>query len=421
VAHLSPLLRQATPIVVAEASGLQLLGDDGREFMDFTAGIGVTSTGHCHPHVVKAIQDQSAKLLHGQYVTVKHQPLLELCKRLGAVLPDGLDALFFANSGSEAIESAIRLARQATKRPTILAFQGAFHGRTMGAASITSSSPRFVHGSSPLMGGTHISPFPDARRWGCTPESATNFALQEFDHCLKTVTAPDEVAAVFVEPVLGEGGCVPATVGFLEGLRERANEHGFLIVFDEVQTGFGRTGRFWAHQHYDVAPDILVAAKGMTSGLPLSVMAAPTALMNLGHNGSQGGTYSANVVSCAAAIATLDVIESENLVANAFERGEELASGLRDVAASNEVIEDVRGLGLMIGCEIARRGRADAHLAEAIQASALRQGLILQRGGPYRNVIRCLPALTVTNREILTAVDIFRSAASESTQRLRDS
>ncbi|GAC67435.1 hypothetical protein GS4_08_00190 [Gordonia soli NBRC 108243] len=238
------------------------------------------------------------------------------------------------------------------------------------------------------------------------------FALADFDHSLRTVTSPDQVAAVFVEPILGEGGCVPAPAGFLAGLRDRADAHGFLLVFDEVQTGFGRTGRFWAHQHDEVRPDVLVAAKGMTGGLPLSVMAASDELMRQGHQGSQGGTFNGNVLACAAAIATLEVIESEQLVQNADRRGVQLMDGLQQIAASRDGFSDVRGRGLMVGCELTLDDHPDPARAAAIQQNCLDSGLMVQRGGPARNVLRLLPALTVSADEVDTALDIIDDAAA---------
>ncbi|MBX7550334.1 aminotransferase class III-fold pyridoxal phosphate-dependent enzyme [Streptomyces sp. NPDC004232] len=416
MARLSPVLKQATPVTVSHARGLDVYGEDGQRYLDFTAGIGVTSTGHCHPAVVSAIARQAGKLIHGQYVTVRHRPLLDLCERLGQVLPAPLQSLFFANSGSEAMESALRLARQATGRPNVIVFHGGFHGRTVGAASLTTSSPRFRTGYAPLMSGVHIAPFPAAYRYGWSEEVATRFALQELDFLLATVTAPEDTAALIVEPVLGEGGFVPANTAFLHGLRERADRHGFLLVMDEVQTGFGRTGRFWGHQHFGVEPDILVAAKGMTSGLPLSVMATSEKLMLAAPAGSQGGTYGGNAVACAAALATLDVIDQEELVANAARQGRTLAEGLARIAADHGVTGDVRGLGLMLGWEFSdAQGRPDSARALRVQQEAISQGLLLQIGGPLRNVLRLLPALTVSDDQVDEALRALSRAVLAAT------
>ncbi|HEX2299119.1 MAG TPA: aminotransferase class III-fold pyridoxal phosphate-dependent enzyme, partial [Pseudonocardiaceae bacterium] len=299
MAQLSPVLKQATPVLAARGEGVYLYDADDRRYLDFTAGIGVTSTGHCHPRVVEAAQRQVGTLIHGQYTTVLHQPLLDLTQRLGEVLPAELDSLFYVNSGSEAIEAALRLARQATGRQNAVAFSGAFHGRTMGAAALTTSGAKIRAGIGPLMPGVAVAPFPYAFRLGMSEEQAVGYALCELDYLLATTSPAADTAAFFIEPVLGEGGYVPTPPAFLSGLRARADRHGFLLILDEVQTGVGRTGRFWGHEHFGVTPDILITAKGLASGFPLSGIAAPEALMRKAWPGSQGGTYGGNAVACA--------------------------------------------------------------------------------------------------------------------------
>lgn len=417
MAQLSPVLKQATPVVAARGEGALLFDKDGRRYLDFTAGIGVTSTGHCHPAVVEAVRQQVGKLIHGQYTTVLHEPMLQLVDRLGDVLPTGLDSVFFANSGSEAIEAAMRLARQATGRPNIVVFHGSFHGRTVGAASLTTSGNRFRAGFSPLMGGVVVSPFPTAFRYGWSEDEATRFCLQELDYVLATLSAPADTAAFFVEPMLGEGGYVPATRRFMEGLRQRADEHGIVLVVDEVQTGFGRTGKYWGHEHFDVMPDITVLAKGLASGFPLSAIAAPLSLMGRAWPGSQGGTYGANAVSCAAAVATLDVIEREGLVTNADARGKQLRQGLEEVASGHSVIGEVRGMGLMQACEfVAQDGSADPAMAEAARLGAAERGLLLLPCGALGNAVRFIPALVVDETLVNEAVEVWRTAVEAAEQ-----
>lgn len=411
MANLSPLLKQATPVVAARGEGVYLYDEDDRRYLDFTAGIGVTSTGHCHPRVVAAAQEQVATLIHAQYTTVMHRPLLTLTERLGEVLPERLDSAFFSNSGSEAVEAALRLARHATGRPNIVVFHGSFHGRTVGAASMTTSGTKFRAGFSPIMGGVAVSPFPTAYRYGWDEQTATDFALRELDYLLATVTAPAETAAFIVEPVLGEGGYVPANTAFMEGLRERADRHGILLVVDEVQTGWGRTGRFWGHDHFGVQPDILITAKGLASGFPLSAIAAPADLMAKAWPGSQGGTYGGNAVACAAAIATLDVIRDEGLVENARVVGAALADGLEKVAANTAGIGDVRGLGLMLGSEfVTADGQPDPGTAQRAQQKAAELGLLLLTCGPFGNVVRMIPALVVTKEQVEDALGIWAAA-----------
>jgi 4-aminobutyrate aminotransferase len=411
MAHLSPLLKQATPVLVERGEGVYLYDEEGRRYLDFTAGIGVTSTGHCHPRVVAAAQEQVARLIHGQYTTVMHRPLLTLAERLGEVLPEGLDSVFFSNSGSEAVEAALRLARHATGRPNIVVFHGSFHGRTVGAASMTTSGTKFRAGFAPLMGGVAVAPFPTAHRYGWDETTATEFALRELDYVLATMSAPAETAAFLVEPVLGEGGYVPANSAFMSGLRERADRHGILLVVDEVQTGWGRTGRFWGHDHFGVTPDILITAKGLASGFPLSGIAASAELMAKAWPGSQGGTYGGNAVACAAALATLDVIRDEGLVENARDVGAVLEAGLAKVAAGHDVITDVRGLGLMLACEFQTAdGEPDAATAGRAQQAAADQGLLLLTCGPFGNVVRMIPPLVVTAPQVEDAVRMWAAA-----------
>jgi 4-aminobutyrate aminotransferase len=412
MARLSPALKQATPVQVARGEGVHVYDVDGRRYLDFTAGIGVTSTGHCHPRVVAAAQDQVATLIHGQYTTVMHQPLLRLAERLGDVLPTGLDSVFFMNSGSEAVEAAVRLARHATGRPLVVAFDGGFHGRTMGAAALTTSGAKIRAGMGPLMGGVAFAPFPYAFRYGWSEEEAVAFCLRELDRLLITAAPAADVAAFVIEPVLGEGGYVPTPPAFLAGLRERADAHGILLIADEVQTGFGRTGKFWGHQHTPgVTPDILITAKGLASGFPLSGIAASAELMAKAWPGSQGGTYGGNAVACAAALATLDVIEEEGLVANAAEQGLRLRDGLQKVAADQPAIADVRGLGLMVGNEFCTAdGAPDAAAATRAHAAAAEKGLLLLTCGPHGNVVRMIPPLVVTAQQVDEAVAIWAEA-----------
>lgn len=412
-AQLSDVLKQATGVLAARGEGVLLYDEDDRRYLDFTAGIGVTSTGHCHPRVVEAAQRQVGTLIHAQYTTVMHRPLLTLVERMGEVLPDGLDRMFFANSGSEAIEAALRLSRQATGRPNVVVFHGGFHGRTVAAASMTTSGTKFRSGFAPLMAGVHVSPFPDPTHFGWPVEQATDFALAQLDYVLQTLTTPADTAAFFVEPVLGEGGYVPANDRFFAGLRERADKYGILLVVDEVQTGFGRTGKFWGGEHFDAKPDIIVTAKGLASGFPLSGIAASAELMAKAWTGSQGGTYGANAVACAAAIATLDVIRDENLVENSAQRGAQLKQALQLVADKHDAITDVRGLGLMIGNEFRDAdGKPDPTTAAAVQQEAARRGLLLLTCGAWGQVVRFIPALVVSSDQVDEAAGIWADAVA---------
>jgi 4-aminobutyrate aminotransferase len=408
---LSPLLTTATPVLVDHALGSYVYDADGRSWLDFTTGIGVTSTGHCHPDVVRAAQEQVGKLIHGQYTTVRHNPILDLTERLGDFLPSGLDSVFYANSGSEAVEAAIRLARMATGRPNIITFQGGFHGRTVAAASLTTAGTKFRSGFAPLMPGVFTAPFPYAFRYGWDEETTIDFALRELDYLLATTSAVADTAAFIIEPVLGDGGYLPAPVRFLQGLRERADRHGITLILDEVQTGVGRTGTFWGHDPAGITPDVLITAKGLASGFPLSAIAAPEALMRKAWPGSQGGTYGGNAVSCAAALATLNVVERDGLVENSARQGGYLIGALRAIAQDTKTVADVRGRGLMVGCEfVDPDGTPRPDLATSAQQAAIDEGLLLLTCGTRGNVVRFIPPLIVTSEQIDEGVEAWRRA-----------
>jgi len=410
---LSPLLKQATPVVVDHALGSWIHGTDGQSYLDFTTGIGVTSTGHCHPRVVEAAREQVGKIIHAQYTTVMHQPLLRLTEKLGEVLPPGLDSVFYATSGSEAVEAAVRLARMATGRPNIVVFQGGFHGRTVAAASLTTAGTRFSAGFAPLMAGVHMAPFPYAYRYGWDEETAVAFSLKELEYLLQTRTAPADTAAFLIEPALGDGGYLPTPPAFLEGLRTLAATHGILLILDEVQAGVGRTGKFWGHQHSTATPDILITAKGLASGFPISAIAAPLDIMAKAWPGSQGGTYGGNAVAAAAGVATLEVVEEEGLVENARARGEELQAGLKQIQRRFPAIGDVRGLGLMQGIEFTKEdGSPDAGTAAEVQKATTQHGLLTLTCGPDGNVVRLIPALVVTREEIAMGLERFEAAVA---------
>ncbi|MDQ0821390.1 4-aminobutyrate aminotransferase [Arthrobacter sp. V4I6] len=411
MATLSPILKQATPVIVDHALGSWIYATDGKKYLDFTTGIGVTSTGHCHPDVVAAAREQVGKIVHAQYTTVMHKPLLELTERLGDFLPSGLDSVFYATSGSEAVEASIRLARMATGRPNIISFHGGFHGRTVGAASLTTAGTKFRSGFSPLMGGVHIAPFPHAYRYGWDEETAVAFALKELDQLLASISSPADTAGFIIEPVLGDGGYIPTPVAFLQGLRERANKHGIVLIIDEVQAGVGRTGKFWGHDWAGITPDIVITAKGLASGFPISAIAASTELMSKAWPGSQGGTYGGNAIAAAAGVATLGVIERENLVTNALVRGDELRAGLENLKGDFASIGDVRGRGLMQSVEFtAADGTPDAATALSVQQEAVKEELLLLTCGPHGNVIRIIPALNVTSDEIQAGLARFTQA-----------
>lgn len=409
--NISPLIKPFTGIDVRSGSGAYLHGADGQSYLDFTSGIGVTSTGHCHPKVVAAVQEQAANLLHGQYTTVRHPLLQKLSDSLAARIPDPIDTFFYVSAGTEAVEAAVRLARHATGRANVIAFAGGFHGRTTGSLSLTSSKSALSAGLQPLMSGVVTAPFPYAYRYGWGEKETSEFCLSELRHLLETQTAPQETAAMIVEPVLGEGGYVPVPDGFLEGVGEICDEHEILLIVDEIQTGVGRTGEFWGFEHTSVRPDIVVTAKGLASGLPLSAIGSSMELMSKGWPGSQGGTYGGNVVACAAALATLDVVDEEQLVANARARGEQLLTLLRELGERIDVIGDVRGRGLMVAVEFSQGDSIpDAGTASTVLEAAVREGLLLLPCGATGQAVRFIPPLVVTESEVETGAEMFTRA-----------
>jgi len=419
IPHLSPVWTHYTQIIAARGEGAMLYDLDGRAYLDFTCGIGVTNTGHCHPRVVEAIRAQAGLLLHGQANIVFHPPMLELVHELRQILPPEMDSYFFSNSGAEAVEGALKLARAATGRTNVIVFQGSFHGRTVGTMSLTTSKTIYRAGYQPLMAGVFVAPFPYAYRYGWSEEETSRWCLDELDLLLATQTAPDETAAMLIEPVLGEGGYVVPPASFLRGLRERCDTHGILLIADEVQAGFGRTGKWFSVEHFGVRPDIVVAAKGIASGMPLSGVFASQALMAKWPPGSHGGTYGGNAIATAAAVATVRAIREENMLNNAQARGLQLMTGLRHLQEEFPQIGDVRGLGLMIGTEfrtkkaVSSPGKPDKTSAKAVAHAALDRGLMLLTCGAWDNTIRWIPPLIVNEREIAQALDIFAQSLHE--------
>ncbi len=411
---ISPVWTRYTPIVAERAEGAYIYDQDGTRYLDFTSGIGVTNTGHCHPKVVQAIQEQATKLLHGQANIIFHPPLLALAEELRAIVPQGLDCFFFSNSGAEAVEGAVKLARHATGRPNVIVFQGSFHGRTALTMALTTSKTIYRAGYQPLPAGVFVAPYPYAYRYGWSPEDTEAFCLREVEFLLKTQTAPSETAAILVEPVLGEGGYVVPTPGFLAGLRRICDEHDILLIADEIQSGFGRTGKWFAIQHFGVAPDIMTMAKGLASGLPLSGIAARRELMERWVPGSHGGTYGGNAVACAAAVATIRAIRDEGLLENAQRMGALLIERLRALQSDFPVIGDVRGLGLMVAAEFTDLDGAPAtDLAKAVVKSCLKRHLLLLTCGPWDNTVRWIPPLVVTQEQVDEALVACREALEE--------
>jgi 4-aminobutyrate aminotransferase len=408
---LSPVWGHLNSSPIVRGEGVYVYDAAGNRFIDFTSGIGVTATGHCHPTVVSAIQQQAASLVFGQINCMIAEPTLRYAEALRTVTPAGLDCFFFSNSGAEAVEGAVKLAKIATGRTNVIAFTGGFHGRTAMTMALTSSKAGYRGGYQPLPSGVFFAPYPYAFRYGWDEDQTVQFCLSELDRMLRSQTLPDETAAVLIEPVLGEGGFVPAPPQFLSELRGLCDEHGMLLIFDEIQSGFGRTGDFWTHTSSGVKPDILLMAKAIASGMPLSAIAASRQLMEHWSPGSHGGTYGGgSAVAMGAALATLEVIQEENLVDNARRMGTHLTQRLRALQQSFPAMADVRGPGLMVGCEFVDQGQPATDLVKALQQACLAEGLMLLSCGTYANVIRWLPPLIVTTEQIDESVEIFAAA-----------
>lgn len=415
--HLSPVWARSSTILADHAQGSFIYDVEGNRYLDFTCGIGVTNAGHCHPKVVAAAQEQTAKFIHAQANIVVHKPMLDLVEQLKTVTPPGVDRYFFSNSGAEAIEASLKLARYATGRTNVIAFQGAFHGRTVATMSLTSSKVLYRSHYAPLMAGVHVAPYPYAYRLGMTPDDCSDFCLGELDYMLATVTAPDETAAIIIEPILGEGGYIVPPSGFLQGLRQICDKTGILLIVDEVQTGFGRTGKWFGHEHFGITPDIMVMAKGIASGFPLSAIATRKEIMDKWPPGTHGGTYGGNAVACAAGAATIEAMKEEQMVENAARLGPVLLGGLRDLQEEFPVIGDVRGIGLMAAAEFTASS-GDWHeskgLAKAVQKLCLDDGkLMLLTCGPHENVIRWIPPLITDQGQIQEALGIFQNAVKQ--------
>jgi 4-aminobutyrate aminotransferase len=410
--HMSPVWGRIFDFVAERAEGSYIYTTDSRKLLDFTCGIGVTNTGHCHPKVVEAIREQAGLFLHAQANIVIHKPMLQLIEEIRKVTPPSIDGFFFSNSGAEAVEGAVKLARAATGKQNIIVFSGSFHGRTAGTMALTTSKTVYRAGFGPLPPGVFVAPFPYAFRLGISEEQASQYALEQLEYLLASQTAPKETAAILIESVLGEGGYVVPPTSFMKGLREIADKHGILLIFDEVQSGFGRTGKWFAFEHYGVLPDIITAAKGIASGLPLSGVFSGLDLMKKWDVGSHGGTYGGNAVACAAGVATIRAMKEEKMLENASERGLQLVTGLRKLQEEYPQIGDVRGKGLMIGTEFMVNGKPDKAkpMVKEIVHATEENNLLLLTCGTYDNVIRWIPPLNVTSEQINEGLKAFEDA-----------
>ncbi len=407
---IAPVIAYDTDIVVEKANGLWVHDKTGNRWADFACGTAVTNLGHNHPAVVAAAHAQLDRVMHSGCI-FRYDTVVEAAERLRAITPPTIEKFAFANSGAEAVEAAVKLAKKTTGRQGIIAFRGAFHGRTMGSVAYTTSNSKYRDGYHPILPSVFVAPFPHPYRWGLTEEEATDRALDELRLMFKHIVSPQNVAAFLVEPVQGEGGYYPAPVRFLQALRDLCNEHGMLLIFDEVQTGFGRTAEWFASDHYPVDPDILALGKGIANGLPLSAWGASAEMIDRFPVGSHGTTFGGNPVACAASLAVMDTMgdllpHARALSDHGFER-------LRKLQAAHPSIGDVRGLGLMMGIELVKdpdTREPDKLAFQHLHRYCLEREAIIIECGPDGNVIRFIPPLVTTMEELDWAIDLMDAA-----------
>ncbi len=401
------------PVVAQEGRGATITDVDGNVFIDFTGGVGCLNVGHAHPRVVEAVQEQAARFTHTDFTVVPYEVYVTLAERLLERAPfRGPAKAAFFNAGTEAVENAVKLARLATGRPAVIAFDGAFHGRTLLSMTLTSKPHPYKLGMGPLAPEVYRAPFPNDYRG---PDAKT--ALAALRNLFVTQVAAEQVAAIIVEPEQGEGGFIPAGQEFMTGLRALCDEHGIVLIVDEVQTGFARTGRFFAIEHYGIEPDLITVAKSIAAGLPLSGVLGKAEIVDAAHDGAIGGTYVGNPVAQAAALAVLDVIDEEGLVERADEIGATMRTRMHAWQERFDAIGDVRGLGAMLAIELVR-DRATKEpapeLAQAVIDAATERGLLLLKAGVYSNCIRVLCPLVITDAELDEALVVWEEALGAS-------
>jgi 4-aminobutyrate aminotransferase len=416
--RVAPTNARAFDIVAQRGHGSYLWDVDGERYLDFTSGIAVNNVGHCHPAVVAAVRAQVETLIHTSMVTC-HTAVIELAEKLAEIAPAGLNSVFLNNSGGEAIDAALKFARFLTGRPNIISFTGAFHGRTLLATALTTAKSYYREGYDPLPAAVYQAPYPYCYRCpvGKQPGACALECMDPLEKLFQHQVKPHSVAAIIMEPVLGEGGYVvpgtgyPVENGYMRRLRALCDEYGIMLVFDEVQSGFGRTGQWFAANHWDVSPDIMVMAKGIASGFPMAGFMAKKELMDKWSPGRHGSTYGGNPVACAAALASIKLIETENLLENARKMGERIMTRMRTLQTKYPSIGEIRGLGLMIGIEfVDPTGKPDGERLSRLVDECFKRKLLLLDCGSKDHVIRFLPPLNCSQSEVDDALDIFEQA-----------
>jgi 4-aminobutyrate aminotransferase len=410
----SPSYTRSYPLVAKRAERAIVEDVDGNRFLDFNAGIAVVATGHCHPRVVDAIRKQAGELIHMSGTDFYYENMVELAEKLAAIAPGSAPKrVYFGNSGTEAVEAALKLARYATGRAKFISFFGGFHGRTMGSLSLTASKSVQKQGFGTLLSGIYHAPYPNSYRSETSPDECAAAALNYIEDTLfRTVLPPGEVAAFVLEPVQGEGGYIVPPRSFLQGLRDIADRHGILLIFDEVQSGMGRTGKWWASEHFDVVPDVITIAKGIASGLPLSATVARADLM-CWTPGAHASTFGGNPVAVASSLATIDLLE-HGFIGNAAVMGRHIMNRMREWPSRYPHVGDVRGLGLMLAIELVRDRKTKERapdLRNRLVESAFRRGLLILGAGP--NTIRLSPPLCITEAQADWALETLEACIAE--------
>ncbi|MGH8927379.1 MAG: aminotransferase class III-fold pyridoxal phosphate-dependent enzyme [Acidimicrobiia bacterium] len=414
---IAPVIAFDTEVIAERAEGIWIHSTDGRRYADFACGTAVTNLGHNHPAVVAAAHAQIDRYIHSGCV-YRYDTLVEAAERLKEITPPAIEKFGFANSGAEAVEAAVKLTKKVTGRQGLVVFRGAFHGRTMGSVSYTTSNAKYRDGYHPILGSVFVAPFPHSYRWGFSEAESVNYSLWDLELMLRHEVSPHNIAGFLVEPMQGEGGYYPAPARFLNELRAIADRHGIKVIYDEVQTGFGRTAEWMASDHYEAKPDVIALGKGIANGFPLSAYGASAEMIDAWPRGSHGTTFGGNPVACAAAVAVMDTMgallpHARELSGHAFER-------LAKLQTDHPTVGDVRGLGLMIGIELVQDPETRVQAPEAfdsLQKFCLERDLIIIDCGPDGNIIRFVPALITTREELDWAIDLIDAGLSEYEER----
>lgn len=415
--YLSPALARTTDLIMESGKGCTLTDINKREYLDFVQGIAVNALGHCHPRVVAAMKEQIDNLISASFNLLGYPSTLKLAERLSALAPGDLSCSFFCNSGAEANDGAMKLAKTYTKRPAILAFMGAFHGRTIGSVSVTGSNSKYRKQIEPLMGSVYFAPFP-ARSFcpaGFDEEQRSEYCLEQIDSLFKYVVAPEMLAAIIVEPIQGEGGYVVAPKSFLQGVRELCDKHGILLIFDEVQCGFGRTGRMFASETLGVIPDIMTLGKAIAGGFPMGAIISTPEIMSEWHPGMHGTTFGGNPVAAAAAMAVLDEYEESNILESCRSTGAYLKERLYALKQMYPIISDVRGLGMMLAVEFSHRdGSPGSDIFASLRQFCQDNGLLVLGCGVNSDGLRFAAPLNIKKEELDRGLEIFERALEAS-------